>query len=99
MGDNRNNSQDSRYQGGDGVSGAVPVDNIIGKARIIVLPPGRRGGITDHDRQESTQPVALGAPAWQSRVPLGAGIAAARPAPFLGRKLKSGLHRAAWRKR
>ncbi|OXM59512.1 signal peptidase I [Amycolatopsis vastitatis] len=99
MGDNRNNSQDSRFQGGGGVNGAVPVDNIIGKARIIVLPPSRWGGITDHNPQESAQPVALGAPAWQSGLPLGAGIAAAWPALFLGRKLKSGVRRAAARRR
>ncbi|WP_326947173.1 MULTISPECIES: signal peptidase I [unclassified Amycolatopsis] len=98
MGDNRNNSDDSRFQGGGGVNGAVPVDNIIGKARIIVLPPGRWGGITDHNPQESAQPVALGAPEWQSGLPLGAGIAAAWPALFLGRKLKSGLRRTAGRK-
>ncbi|MEV6823724.1 signal peptidase I [Amycolatopsis sp. NPDC051102] len=94
MGDNRNNSQDSRFQGGGGVNGAVPVDNIIGKARIIVLPPSRWGGITDHN----PQPVALGAPAWQSGIPLGAGIAGAWPALFLGRRLKSGVRRAARRR-
>ncbi|MEQ0558811.1 signal peptidase I [Amycolatopsis sp. NEAU-NG30] len=93
MGDNRNNSDDSRFQGGGGVNGVVPVDNIIGKARIIVLPPSRWGGITDHNPQASAQPAALSAPAWQSGLPLGAGIAAAWPALFLGRKLKSGLRR------
>ena len=51
MGDNRNDSFDSRKQGGGGVNGAVPADNIIGKARFIVLPPGRWGGITDHNPQ------------------------------------------------
>jgi signal peptidase I len=91
MGDNRNNSDDSRFQGGGGVNGAVPVDN-------VVLPPGRWGGITDHNPQESAQPVALGAPEWQSGLPLGAGIAAAWPTLFLGRKLKSGLRRTAGRK-
>jgi len=51
MGDNRNNSQDSRFQGGGGVRGTVPVDNIIGKAQFIVWPPGRWGGISDHNPQ------------------------------------------------
>lgn len=95
MGDNRNNSDDSRFQGNGGPSGAVPVDNVIGKARIIVLPPGRWGGITDHDPQATAQPVALGAPGWQSGLPLGAGIAGAWPALFLGRKLKAGVRKAA----
>lgn len=60
MGDNRNNSNDSRTQGGGGVNGAVPVANIIGKARIIVLPPSRWGGVTDHNPQANAQPVAPG---------------------------------------
>ncbi|MQA63317.1 MAG: signal peptidase I [Actinophytocola sp.] len=51
MGDNRNNSSDSRVQGGGGSRGTVPVQNIIGKARVIVLPPGRWGGISDYNPQ------------------------------------------------
>ncbi|MFD8499764.1 signal peptidase I [Amycolatopsis sp. NPDC059657] len=51
MGDNRNDSCDSRCQGSGGVSGAVPVDNIIGKVRVIVLPPSRWGGVSDHNPQ------------------------------------------------
>ena len=34
MGDNRNDSQDSRYPG----QGAMPIANVIGKARFVVLP-------------------------------------------------------------
>lgn len=45
MGDNRNDSADSRIQGGGGVHGAVPVANVIGKAQFIVLPPSRWGHI------------------------------------------------------
>ncbi|AIJ25994.1 Signal peptidase I [Amycolatopsis methanolica 239] len=41
MGDNRNNSCDSRCSG----HGPVPVDNIIGMARCIVLPPNRWGAL------------------------------------------------------
>ncbi|MDT7725615.1 MAG: signal peptidase [Actinomycetota bacterium] len=51
MGDNRNNSCDSRCQGGGGQNGLVPVGNVVGKAQVIVLPPGRWGGITDYDPQ------------------------------------------------
>ncbi|GHF13661.1 signal peptidase I [Amycolatopsis deserti] len=101
MGDNRNDSCDSRCQGGGGVRGAVPVDNIIGKARIIVLPPGRWGGVSDHNPQAAAQPAALGmsAPAWQEGVPLGFGVVAAWPAVWGGRRLGSKVREAVERKR
>lgn len=51
MGDNRNNSSDSRFQGGGGVNGTVPVANVIGKARFIVLPVNRWGTISDFNPQ------------------------------------------------
>jgi signal peptidase I len=51
MGDNRNNSSDSRRHVEDDSSGTIPVGNVIGKARVIVLPPGRWGGIDDHNPQ------------------------------------------------
>lgn len=53
MGDNRSSSADSRYHVLDENSGAVPLDNIIGKARWIVLPFSRIGSISDHDPQGS----------------------------------------------
>ncbi|MGH3861850.1 signal peptidase I [Actinokineospora sp.] len=85
MGDNRNNSRDSRSQGGGGVNGFVPVDNIIGKARAIILPPSRWQGIGDHN------PQALSAPAWQTGIPAGLGIAAAWPTLWLGRRVRGML--------
>ncbi|MEU4762774.1 signal peptidase I [Actinosynnema sp. NPDC023794] len=90
MGDNRTNSTDSRKQGGGGVAGTVPEDNVIGKARVIVLPPSRWQGIGDHNPQS----LALGAPAWQSAIPAGAGLAAAWPLVFFGRKVRRRLTRA-----
>lgn len=53
MGDNRNNSADSRRHIGDGASGTVPVANVIGKARLIVLPPNRWQAIDSPDPQRS----------------------------------------------
>lgn len=41
MGDNRSNSADSRVHVGDEANGTVPVGNVIGKARWIILPPTR----------------------------------------------------------
>ncbi|MEU5695529.1 signal peptidase I [Actinosynnema sp. NPDC020468] len=90
MGDNRTNSTDSRKQGGGGLAGTVPVDNVIGKARVIVLPPSRWQGIGDHNPQA----VSLGAPGWQQGIPAGAGLAAAFPVVFLGRRLRNRLTRA-----
>lgn len=75
MGDNRNNSSDSRMHVDDDTSGTIPIDNVIGKARFIVLPPARWGGIDDHDPQT----VALGAPAWQDGAPLALGLVLAWP--------------------
>ncbi|WP_218181096.1 signal peptidase I [Actinosynnema pretiosum] len=87
MGDNRTNSTDSRKQGGGGVNGAVPESEVIGKARVIVLPPSRWQGIGDHNPQAQ----AIGAPAWQSGLPAGAGLAAAFPVLLLGRRLRARL--------
>lgn len=88
MGDNRNNSSDSRYQGGGGPRGAVPVDNIIGKARLIVLPPSRWGMVSDHNPQREPA-AALAAPSWQQGLPLGIGVAVSWPVVRAGRQRAS----------
>ncbi|GAA3570501.1 signal peptidase I [Amycolatopsis ultiminotia] len=85
MGDNRGNSCDSRCQGGGGVRGTVPVDDVIGKARLIVLPPSRWGVVS---AQNAQQTEALGAPAWQQGLPLAAGTVLAFPAVAAGRRLR-----------
>jgi signal peptidase I len=51
MGDNRMNSTDSRKQGGGGVAGTVPVENVIGKARYVVFPKDRWSVVSDHNPQ------------------------------------------------
>jgi signal peptidase I len=99
MGDNRNNSLDSRYQGNGGLRGVVPVADIIGKARFIVLPPSRWGGVSDTNPQAGTQTAALSAQGWQQGIPLGFGVLAAWPAVALGRRSGAGLGRALKRKR
>lgn len=95
MGDNRMNSSDSRFQGGGqqvrgGLNGVVPVDHVIGKARVIVLPPSRWRGIGDHNPQQDA-PVALGASGWQQGLPIGVGVLGAWPALWLGRRLRRTL--------
>ncbi|HEV2783492.1 MAG TPA: signal peptidase I [Actinophytocola sp.] len=84
MGDNRNNSADSRVQGGGGLQGVVPVDNVIGKARFIVLPPSRWQGVGDHNPQ-----VAL---AWAG-AQFGVGLLVAAPTLWLGRRMRTALRR------
>jgi signal peptidase I len=51
MGDNRMNSTDSRKQGGGGVAGTVPLENVIGKARYVVFPKERWSVVSDHNPQ------------------------------------------------
>jgi signal peptidase I len=98
MGDNRNNSCDSRCQGGGGLRGVVPVSDIIGKARIIVLPPSRWGGVSDTDPQ-TAKVASASAQRWQQGIPLGFGAVAAWPALALGRRLGGGVRGAVKRKR
>jgi signal peptidase I len=67
MGDNRTHSADSRVHctsnpadtrnglwcTGDPMAGTVPVDNVIGKARFIVWPPTRWGGVGSVNPQQN----------------------------------------------
>jgi signal peptidase I len=89
LGDNRNNSSDSRYQGGGGRNGLVPVDNVIGKVRWIVLPPSRWQGVGDDN------PQAAGVAALGYGIPLGGGLLAAWPTLWLGRRVRTALRNAA----
>jgi signal peptidase I len=84
MGDNRNDSDDSRLQGGGGVHGLVPVDNVIGKVRSVIWPLSRWQGVGDHNPQA----VALGAPAGQRELPSAIGVAAVLPVSLAGRRLR-----------
>jgi signal peptidase I len=87
LGDNRNDSCDSRCQGDGREGGLVPVGNVVGKARTVVLPPSRWQGVGDHNPQV----VAMGAPDWQGALPVGAGAAGAWPVLWLGRRVRAAL--------
>ncbi|MDH6681060.1 signal peptidase I [Rhodococcus sp. LBL1] len=52
MGDNRANSKDSRFHLEDDLQGTIPVSDIIGKVRFIVLPPSRWGAVHAVDPQQ-----------------------------------------------
>ena len=66
MGDHRSDSADSSYQcqgqpAGNGAQcqGPVPVENVIGKAVFIVMPPSRWGTIGNPDIDPTAQALAL----------------------------------------
>ncbi|HEX3649564.1 MAG TPA: signal peptidase I, partial [Pseudonocardiaceae bacterium] len=90
-GDNRSNSDDSRYQNGGGLQGIVPVSDVIGKARTIIWPPSRWQGVGDHDPQ--SQAVALPAPGWAPST--GVGALGTLPTLWLGRRFRPKLRAAA----
>jgi signal peptidase I len=90
MGDNRNNSADAR------VHGPISTTDVIGKARVIVLPVGRWGGVPDTDPQARvtalgpSEPGAspLGAPGWADGLAPAAGLVGAVPFVGLSRRLR-----------
>ncbi len=59
MGDNRNDSFDSRFQNGGGINGVVPESDVIGMARTIIWPPDRWRGVGENNPQVVS---SLGAP-------------------------------------
>jgi signal peptidase I len=93
MGDNRNNSADSRAHVADQQNGTVPVTNVIGKARVIVLPLSRWRGVSDADPQH-VNPLGASGPAeplmpfGPSGLPLAAGMVLSRPVLRGGRVLR-----------
>ena len=70
MGDNRNNSADARFHG------PVPVSDVIGKVRVVVLPISRWRTVPAIDPQTAT--AALG-----GTTPLGTGTAGAAAGALL----------------
>jgi signal peptidase I len=95
MGDNRNNSDDSRIQNGGGINGIVPVANVIGKARAIIWPLSRWRGVGD----DNAQAQALAAPGWVTGVPAAVGTAGAWPVLWPGRGTGHRLRRYGRRRR
>ncbi|HEV2635495.1 MAG TPA: signal peptidase I [Actinocrinis sp.] len=45
MGDNRDDSADSRYHMNNGSDGTVPIDDVVGHAFVLIWPPNRVGGL------------------------------------------------------
>ena len=88
MGDSRNNSKDSRFPG----QGPIPISDVVGKARFVVLPLHRIRSIPDPNPQE----VSLSAGRGPVGPPLAMGFIGALPITLGGRRLR--LRRARRRK-
>ena len=79
MGDSRNNSADSRVPD----HGAVPVENVIGQARMIVLPFDRLGWVAAQNPQSTAVGMAQDA---AEGAPLALGLLGALPIAVLRRR-------------
>jgi signal peptidase I len=88
MGDNRNNSDDSRFQAGGGIHGVVPESDVIGVARTIIWPPGRWSGIGETNPQATAESLPQLPLRW---APLGVGTLGAFPTLWLGRRMRRRL--------
>jgi signal peptidase I len=77
MGDHRSASADSRSHVSDRYSGTIAVDDVIGKAAVIVWPFSRIGTLDDPDIQNA-EASALSGTVGQV-LPLGAGLVGALP--------------------
>jgi signal peptidase I len=83
MGDHRSQSADSRMHNGDKYSGTIGVDDVIGKAAVIVWPVSRFGLLHAPDIQ-GTEAAAGGA------IPAAVGLAGAVPVVAWRRRRRSG---------
>ncbi|GAB3202906.1 signal peptidase I [Geodermatophilus arenarius] len=84
MGDHRSASADSRSHVGDRYGGTVAVDDVIGKAALIVWPVSRFGTLDSPDIQGTEAAAAAGAVG--QVLPLGAGLAGALPVAAWNRR-------------
>jgi len=97
MGDHRSASSDSKAHMGDQYQGTVAVDDVIGKAAVIVWPLSRFGTLDDPDIQGTEAAGAPGVPASVgggtasaiSLVPSALGVGGAVPVALWRRRRRS----------
>ncbi len=77
MGDNRNNSADARFHG------PVPVSDVIGKVRVVVLPISRWRTVPSIDPQTTTAALGASGGSELGGLPLGTGSAGAAAGALL----------------
>lgn len=82
MGDNRNNSADARFHG------PVPVSDVIGKVRVVVLPISRWRTVPAIDPQTTTAALGQPAPLGTGSAGVTAGALLAVPLVGAGRRLR-----------
>jgi signal peptidase I len=82
MGDNRNNSADARFHG------PVPVSDVIGKVRVVVLPISRWRTVPAIDPQATTTALGGSAPLGTGTAGAAAGALLAIPVVGAGRRLR-----------
>jgi signal peptidase I len=86
MGDHRSASADSRSHIGDEYGGTVGVDDVIGKAAVIVWPLNRFSLLDSPDIQGQDADAAAAAPAMATAGPLALGLAGAVPVALWRRR-------------
>jgi signal peptidase I len=79
MGDHRSASADSKAHIGDRYSGTIGVDDVIGKAALIVWPFSRFTILDSPDIQATNGEAAAAAPVTTSVAPLAVGVVGAVP--------------------
>jgi signal peptidase I len=90
MGDYRAVSEDSRLRAGDPGQGTIPESQVIGRAFVIVWPPGRWRVLpipSTFSQPGVGRPDAAAAPS-SPLLPLAAGLAGAVPVTWLRRRLR-----------
>jgi signal peptidase I len=88
MGDHRSASADSKQHMTDQYSGTIAVDDVIGKAALVVWPLDRFGTLDSPDIQ-GTQAAAAASGLAGSAAPLALGFAGASPVVLWRRKRRS----------
>jgi signal peptidase I len=83
MGDHRSASADSRSHVGDRYGGTIAVDDVIGKAALIVWPVNRFGTLDSPDIQAARAAAVSGAVG--QALPLAAGVVGALPVALWSR--------------
>jgi signal peptidase I len=89
MGDHRSASADSRAHIGDQYSGTIGVDDVIGKAALIVWPINRFSVLDAPDIQGQDADAAAAVPAMSSVEPLAIGVVGAVPVTAWHRRQRS----------